>query len=541
MRSLSDLSTPSTGRRLHGLAWILALSLLLGAWMDLSPLHRFHDGDSVVPVLMSLVRWRPFYWEQSRFGMLVPLLALPIEGPYHNLLFQVALRLAAVVASFFLLARAVVPRPYWPAAGAAALALFVAGRGLWFHCYFQMQPYGQAVALSLTGIALLDLRGRRGGLSPLAVAAGAICLLLAFWVSLSMVFWLIALLWLRKVLGLEPGAAGWRFWPRPRDFRPLGPAFREALPFALAGLSFAVSVLAARYAEWSNTALGPAAYATWPHAWASLGVRGAGLLSLPLVAATALVLAGAAAAFLVRRPARARLAASAGLCLLATALAEVAALGTSDWVHMNGLSLRFISCGLLAAVMALPVMAAVLLLEGRERWHRPANAAALLLLMVAVAWRFGPPSPAAARASFDALLGAEARQVADSGATHVLGSYWRVWPVVLHADQLLWERGERRRLWGITARSRPTRDLWWRRSWSAARVATIGDDSAVGNAMGSFRLPPLFLAESRPAGVRVYTGAPPAAGAPGADVVSFPPLVRVLSVASDPPAQEPRR
>jgi hypothetical protein len=528
MRRLSDLSAPSTGR-LRGLAGIFALSLLLGAWMDLSAIHRFHDGDSVVPVLMSLVRWRPFYWEQSRFGMLVPLLALPVEGPYHNLLFQVALRLAAVVASFFLLARAVLPRPYWPAAGAAALALFVAGRGLWFHCYFQMQPYGQAVALSLTGIALLDLRGRRGGLSPLAVAAGAVCLLLAFWVSLSMVFWLMAFLGLRKVLGLAPGAAGWRF------------SLREALPFALVGLSFAASVLAARYAEWRNTALGPAAAAKWPHAWASLGVRGAGLLSLPLVAATALVLAGAGAAFLVRRPARARLAASAGLCLLATALAEIAALGTSAWVHMNVLSLRFISCSLLAAVMALPVMAAVLLLEGRERWHRPANAAALLLLMAAVAWRFGPPSPAAARAAFDALWGAEARQVADSGATHVLGSYWRVWPVVLHADQLLWERGERRRVWGITARSRPTRDLWWRRSWSAARVATIGDDSAVGNAMGSFRLPPLFLAETRPAGVRIYTGAPPPSGASGADVVSFPPLVRVLSVASDPPAQEPRR
>jgi hypothetical protein len=212
----------------------------------------------------------------------------------------------------------------------------------------------------------------------------------------------------------------------------------------------------------------------------------------------------------------------------------MAALGTSSWVHLNETSVRFISCALLAAAMALPAMTTVLLLEGRERWHRAANAAALLVLLPLVYLRFGPPSAAAARAAFDRHLGRASEALLATRSTHVIGSYWRVWPAVLHADELLWEKGERRRLWGITARSRPTRDLWTPRSWTAARVAVIRDDSLAGTAMGVFAVPPLFLAAVAP-GLRVYSEA-----APAGPVVSFPPLIRGSSVAPVAPSQEPR-
>ncbi|HEY2738982.1 MAG TPA: hypothetical protein VGK45_11305, partial [Thermoanaerobaculia bacterium] len=138
----NPLSAPAVDDR-RRLAAVAVMALLLALWMDLSPLHRFHDSDSLVPVLMSLQRWTPFYWEQNRFGSLVPLLAIPVHGPFHNLLVQVGLRLLAVVLSFFLLARTVVRRPYWPAVGALTLALYVAGKGLYAHCFLQMQPYPQ--------------------------------------------------------------------------------------------------------------------------------------------------------------------------------------------------------------------------------------------------------------------------------------------------------------------------------------------------------------------------------------------------------------
>ena len=76
--SASALSAP--GERAGSLRWVVAL--LLAPWMDLSPLHRFHDSDSLVPVLMSLQRWTPFYWEQNRFGSLLPLLAVPSTGRF---------------------------------------------------------------------------------------------------------------------------------------------------------------------------------------------------------------------------------------------------------------------------------------------------------------------------------------------------------------------------------------------------------------------------------------------------------------------------
>lgn len=506
----NPLSAPLVDDR-RRLAAVGVVAPLLAVWMDLSPLHRFHDSDSLVPVLMSLERWTPFYWEQNRFGSLLPLLALPIHGPFHNLLAQVGLRLLAVVLSCFLLARTVVRRPCWPAVGAATLALYVAGKGLYAHCFLQMQPYPQAVALALGGVAVLgDSRkiGRIGG--------GALLIGLAFWVSPSIIFWLLSLLALRWVLGLETERSIWH----------------RLLPFTLILGAVAVSLVATKYADWSATDLGAAKVATWPHAWAALAVGAAKFLGLPLGLAAA-VLAGCLVA--ARRSARARYAAAVGLCLLAPAAAELLALGTSSWVHLNDLTIRFLCCGLLSAGMALPAMAAVLLLDGRPRWQRIANVLAVAALVPAVWLRFGPPSPAAARAAFDRHVGPAGAALVAAGCTHVLGSYWRVWPAALRADQILWERGVQGQVWGITTRSRPTRDLWEPRSWTAARVGVIRNDAVAGTAMSFYSVPPLFLTDAVP-GLRVYSGTPP----PGAAVVSFRPVVHG---SSETPAssQEPRR
>jgi len=514
----NPLSAPAVADR-RRLAVVGVVALLLALWMDLSPLHRFHDSDSLVPVLMSLQRWTLFYWEQNRFGSLLPLLALPVRGPFHNLLVQVGLRLLAVVLSFFLLARAVVPRPYWPAVGAVTLVLYIVGKGQFAHCFLQTQPYPQATVLALGGLAVLgDCRraGRIGG--------GALLIGLAFWVSPSLVFWLLSLMALRWVLGLGE--------TNPHPGRSRGLSIRRLLPFALVGAAFVASVLATRFAPWGGTDLGAAKVAAWPHAWGALAAGEARFLGIPLGLAAA-VLAGCA--FAARRSARARLAAATGLCLLGSTAAELLALGTSQWVHLNEMAIRFFSCGLLSAGMALPAMAAVLLLEGRPRRHRLGNVLALAALVPAAWFRFGPPSPAAARAAFDRHVGHAAPAVVAAGCTHVLGSYWRVWPAVLAADQILWERGETRQVWGITTRSRPTRDLWEPRSWTAARVGVIRNDAVAGTAMSFYSVPPLFLTEVVP-GLRVYSGTPP----PGAAVVSFRPVVHGPSE-TPAPFQEPRR
>src|SRR5688500_4546792 len=58
---------------------VLVFMAAVAASMSLGRLHEFHSADSILPVLVSLQRWTPFFWQQDRFGMVVPLLAMPIR------------------------------------------------------------------------------------------------------------------------------------------------------------------------------------------------------------------------------------------------------------------------------------------------------------------------------------------------------------------------------------------------------------------------------------------------------------------------------
>ena len=72
----------------HPWVVVTTLSAALAAWMGLGTLHDFQHADSLLTVLISTQRWTPFFWGQDRFGMLVPLLAMPIHHPLANLLAQ---------------------------------------------------------------------------------------------------------------------------------------------------------------------------------------------------------------------------------------------------------------------------------------------------------------------------------------------------------------------------------------------------------------------------------------------------------------------
>ena len=85
----------------------------LSAWIVFGAFHRDHHADSIVPILVSLDHWTPFFWDQGRFGMLVPLVASPLHHPLANLIAQCFLTCALGLAVFPLTA-----------------ALFVRGR--WF-------------------------------------------------------------------------------------------------------------------------------------------------------------------------------------------------------------------------------------------------------------------------------------------------------------------------------------------------------------------------------------------------------------------------
>jgi hypothetical protein len=410
-------------------------ALVVAVWMNLSPLHGFHRADSFIPVLSSLYHWTPFFWEQNRFGQLIPLLSLPIDSPFANLLFQIGLRLFAVTGSFFLLARTVVPRPYWPAVGALTLALWIGCKEIEAHAFMQMQPSGQAVALGLAGLLLLESRWRWAGLG---------LLLLAFWVSLTALFWLFPLALVRR---------------------------RTPLVLSAVVVSFGASLLFSRLSIYrSATSFSAADLSDWPLAWKTLAERSVDYLSLPLVLAGLGLLV---AALFLRR----RLAISAGLSLLAVGLVELIVIGTTYWAKHNGWSIRYVAVELLVLGMLAPALSLILLLDSRERWHRTANFLGLAALLLVTALRYGQPSVARARAALD-TFGGSTDEILASGSTHLLGDYFRTWPAAFHANVVRWERRERTPVWVISLRSGPTRHLWWRKDWTGARIFVLPGDEA---------------------------------------------------------------
>src|SRR5438045_9723881 len=71
-------------------AWPIAvvLAAALAAWMNSSSLQESQHADSLLLVLTSTQHWTPFYWGQDRYGMLVPLLAMPFRHPALNMLME---------------------------------------------------------------------------------------------------------------------------------------------------------------------------------------------------------------------------------------------------------------------------------------------------------------------------------------------------------------------------------------------------------------------------------------------------------------------
>jgi hypothetical protein len=457
-------------RRSEGIG-VAAVSAALGCWLALSPLHAHHNADSLVPVLVSLWHWTPFYWEQDRFGMLLPLLALPWRHPFGNLLAQVAMRGAALALACFLLARAVLPRGCWPVIGALAVGTLLLSRDLPFLAFFLMQPYGAAAALALGALPLLA----RGG--AWRIAAGVLLLTVACWVAVSIVLWLLPLILLRAGLGLDASAQGRR-----------GAAL---LPGAAALGGAAASVLAARLASPVATDWGAAPASDWPRGWWELGRNLVALVgpAMPVVAVASL----AVALLLARRGSVAgRRSAAAASALLGTATVELLALGASGWVHRNGLLPRFQLVGALAVAMTPLAVAAVLALDGRPpHWRRASHAAVALLIAGLMLWRCGPPSLRAARAALERLPGSRGRAALAAGATHTLGDYWLVWPTAFHAEVLLDEAGSQGHLWAIAYRAGPTAARWRPASWCGARLLGLGSAAAVEAARRRYGLPPL--------------------------------------------------
>jgi hypothetical protein len=420
---------------------VLAAVTALAAWLDFSRLQQSHHADSLVPVLTGLTSWTPFFWGQDRFGMLIPLLALPVRDPAAHLLLQGFLVMGLSVWGLILLLRTLLPdaSPWAPAAALLlALLLLLAPPGQRFDILW-VQPYTLSLSLGLSAVWLL----RRPGVARLV---GALVLfLLAAWVNVG-VWLVVAPLIGWRALFIDRGRSGLARW----RFLLVAGALLTLATFSSTELSQAVST--------PHTVLKILPAAAWQtgatqlvlSAWSNGGMR-RWLLATFAVAALGLL---SLAAKRVRRQARPGLLAAAGLALSATL--PFAAAATSKWVAGNDYALRYLipSVLLLEAACCLLATLPLLTLPGELTGRASLVSAASVGLAVLLA--VGPPSRLAVVQAFESRWGAAARDVISARATHVTGDYWKVWPTVFYADWLLGTARRQDWPYGISDRSLPT-------------------------------------------------------------------------------------
>lgn len=448
----------------------LAICTVLGVLVCTSRLVAFHDSDSLLPTLVSLQYWTPYYWSQARWGMLLPALFGWVTDPIANLLVQTAVMGCAGAAVFPLLAHRLRPRRTSPVVAVVALALFVATTADYLlFCWFLAQPYALGIALALLGLAWLARPGRRNA------ALGMSALLVAGWVNLAT---------LAVPLGLLLGTTVGHDGSARRAPRQLA---------GVAGVALLLAWLATHVATPlpGETAMLPPG--EWPAALrGSLARAALHDFGLPMPAATALGVLGVLA-LLGLVPHRGRRAyATRWLAPLAGAFAGYALLlVASSWAqsapgpYIQRYMLPLNALAALGAAAGIVHVATRLATRRRTR-RRLALLAAPAVLALAWVVRIGPPGFAVGDAALAARapIGADAVRV--DAPLFVAGDYWTVWRGVFFAQAFRLRQGIHQPVYGLAFRAAAAAPLWTAATPHDVWTLEVGDDPAYAPAVARY-------------------------------------------------------
>lgn len=483
-------------------------------WIDLSSIHQSHHADSLLPALVSLYRWTPFYWELDRIGMLVPLIACPVKHPLANLLLQDFFYLFGGLAALFLLPRYVLRDATYPAVGALSVAAFVALTPPYYRFEYLIDTqYGIWLSLGLSGLILLEPNAR-GVISPPRRTAAVLLVILAHWCYCTASLYLGPLVVFRclafrrerfaatsEQATSEPSVSRGKRWLRRW-------ACGECVTsLATLAIGFATGLALMRLAPIRSTDFGGLPVDQW---WRSLrelcagSWRGLSPQWWPLCLAAC----GAGGAIVGLLPA-ARCGAKpwrGAAALTGAACAVGAFLATRHWAGANGYNFRFLLVPALFVQAALIALAVGPLAALRPSiGNRLGTVLMAAVVLLSAAYVFGRPSLDRVRRQIAGAAGATGEspprdirttEVVASGCTHVAGDYWKVWPMVFRTNLALFESGERRSVWGITERSGPTSRYWTRLPRSQVRVAVAaGDDEPAQVFLARYGLLPLTVAQ----------------------------------------------
>ncbi len=439
-------SRPATER-----AVVIAVGLLLAAasvWLSLTRFEYGQNADSIVPALVSLQHWTPYFWDTNRYGMLLPLLAAPLRNPLANLLFQAAVGIFAGMSSSFLLVRYFFDDSYYWLSAAAL-------QNIWLLLlvppytrfdWLVVQCYGMSFFLAFTGLLLL--RKKRW------VAATAL-LLLASWVNAATFVLVLPLVVARHlVLKRKQG---------------LLPALAVVAASGAAGIWFSHLV------RFQTTTPGIAPVSSWTQGWRQdLAYFPGGSFKLPLLSLWVLIpaLFGLIRLVLTRKSKRALWTCAA---LLVCAVTYVAAIDTLAWVQLSDYGMRFVYPSILLLSLAAAILAVAPFADrlAKVQWV-PAAAAALLFVATL---SYGPPSASGIRQWLHARYGGMTADIVQSKALLVAGNYWTVWPAVFDANLALRQQGQQRQVYGLTYRYQGSARKWSRLTGFCVAIVPHDPDS----------------------------------------------------------------
>ena len=488
MTSRADRSTAATssgetrGRgTVDRYPWAITLvsCVLAAVAIDLGGVHAMHDADSFLPVLVSLQHWEPFYWQQDRLGMLLPLLARPVTDPFANLLLQSGAGILAALLVFFLLPRFAHVTHAW-ISGLLAAGMFLAfcPAQLRFDFLMHHQPYATSMALGVGGLVLYE-RGRGA-----RRAVGVASVLLAHWVNVAAGLVLMPLVIARGVLERAPRAL-----------------VRDGTIVLLGAV---VGWLLMHLSPVHPTATGPLPLRAWPEAWRMLASNARMEAGAWLAVSAAVGGAGLITGACLRRPA---IFYRAPAILLVAAAGFASVVSVLEWTKLNLYHIRYLLPALVLATTAMAALVADLLPDPAPNLRRLAPVAIPVVLVGLAVAAYGPPSLRTVRDDVARRANAGwAEEILAAGCTHVAGDYWRVWPAVFYGTLLMRERGDHD-VWGLTYRGESTRRCWRKVPRRQLRVCAAPSDAEATTWLARFGLGNMVPVADAPA-LRVFAVPP---------------------------------
>ena len=444
-----------------GIGVYLLFCAVAALWVDFGTLHRLHNGDSLLPVLVSLQYWTPFQWELDRHGMLVPLLALPVTHPLANLLFQGFLDVFCGLAAFFLLARYMLRESIDPLVGAlGATAFLTLAPAPYRFDYLMDVSYGVWLTLGLGGLLVAEPEPGVGARTWGRRLVALLLIILAHWVYSATALYLATLVVFRTLFkaGFRHRACGcFRSVPftttdlAASAARGLRSAPAQAILLLVAG--FLAGRALTRLSIHQHTTFARIPPGEWPHAWTRMveetwQALAPGAWPLALGSTAVLTLMVNLVRVRLRAPLAGRGPADSSAipwreaaALLSTALLVALYMGTRLWLKLNIYAPRyllpsvFLTQAALTMLIVKPLGSAIM---ANRRRRLPILVASLLLL--GVAWGYGFPSPRRVRADID-RLSVLTPDVLAAGCTHIAGNYWTVWPAIFHVNLALLRAG----------------------------------------------------------------------------------------------------